>query len=863
MAQPIARWLELHAQLGAIDTRNYAAQLSARYSCDDLRFCVERDFLDCGLDDVHAKRAAAAAAAQRGDSDSARGPRPRAPTPEPVLSDGESLSPGKSDDVRVTLRDATGNATACDVSLKQLRRALQSFDGQARVGGERGTLSIEVIHRRPADVITSMAAMDVSSVPRGSPADVALGSLDADVSRWRPADVARWLRGIEALSSYSMSPSTPRVDGRQLLRVRSRDDVARVLGVSLAVHQRLLLRELDALRAAFPEELQPVRTRRPVGRVVQRGQRRALRAPGRVQPDAELPPLSTPERRRRGEEKPVEEVREEGKGVKRRPIWSRDGEKARQRCEDNVEARMASLTPPAATQSLKQTPEARLLVAGNLQMDLAAVDRDARDAGEESYDFSEGGTLIDWRRGLAINTIQDGENRPRGASIVDGPMPSSVTSIAPSDLIVLGELGRGACASVRRALHAPTLTLVAVKMVAVHDDARRRQLLRELAALHQLSTVPLTDDARQRALSQDGAMGGRDSEDFSAHRDSRSQKALRAHIVAFHGAFTNPQAGCVCAVLEYMDARSVHDVMEARGWRPLEDDALAVVARGCIAGLAALHADRQLHRDVKPSNILLDWKWRVKLSDFGVSRAVDNTLGVAQTYVGTLAFMAPERIVGGDYSYASDLWSVGLCFATCALGKIPLPQADGYWAVVRAICDGDPPQLDPKDGHDAQLCDATNACLRRDASSRPTAQQLLDHPFVRRGQSIYAAAATERDRRAAQTTQSSPGRFGFPVWHLADEDGGNEAKKAQDLEALARKATAWRRTRPSSSQSSPHSSARSECRCDWTDDQLKALAAQLHTPVMEVKAAFEAGDEAALQLGGRPLPPSPRTPGPR
>ena len=98
MAQPIARWLELHAQLGAIDTRNYAAQLSASYSCDDLGFCVERDFLDCGLDDVPYQKAAAAAAAQRGDSDSARGPRPRAPTPEPVLSDGESIS-GKSDDV--------------------------------------------------------------------------------------------------------------------------------------------------------------------------------------------------------------------------------------------------------------------------------------------------------------------------------------------------------------------------------------------------------------------------------------------------------------------------------------------------------------------------------------------------------------------------------------------------------------------------------------------------------------------------------------------------------------------------------------------------------------------------------------------
>ena len=52
--------------------------------------------------------------------------------------------------------------------------------------------------------------------------------------------------------------------------------------------------------------------------------------------------------------------------------------------------------------------------------------------------------------------------------------------------------------------------------------------------------------------------------------------------------------------------------------------------------------------------------------------------GARLRYVGTLAFMAPERIVGGDYSYASDIWSAGLCLATCALGRIPLPQADGY-----------------------------------------------------------------------------------------------------------------------------------------------------------------------------------------
>ena len=124
---------------------------------------------------------------------------------------------------------------------------------------------------------------------------------------------------------------------------------------------------------------------------------------------------------------------------------------------------------------------------------------------------------------------------------------------------MLGSWVLCACASVRRALHAPTLTLVAVKMVAVHDDARRRQLLRELAALHQLSTVPLTDDARQRALSQDGAMGGRDWRTFLPI-GTRGPRALVVYIVAFHGAF-EPQAGCVCAVLEYMDVSGVHDVM--------------------------------------------------------------------------------------------------------------------------------------------------------------------------------------------------------------------------------------------------------------------------------------------------------------
>ncbi|KAH8068629.1 MAP kinase kinase [Aureococcus anophagefferens] len=306
-------------------------------------------------------------------------------------------------------------------------------------------------------------------------------------------------------------------------------------------------------------------------------------------------------------------------------------------------------------------------------------------------------------------------------------------------------------------------------------------------------------------------MGGQDAEDFSAVRDSRSERALRAHIVAFHGAFTNPAAGCVCAVLEYMDARSVHDVMEARSWRPLEDDALAVVAHGCIAGLAALHADRQLHRDLKPSNVLLDWKWRVKLSDFGVSRAVDNTLGIAQTYVGTLAFMAPERI------------------------------SDGYWAVVRAICDGDPPQLDAADGHDAHLVDITN--VRAAPADRPGGDA-AGPPFVRRGSSIYAAASSRGAGARGPTLASRVAR---------SSEETEPSRSSEILREMATRASAWRRRLPHEPGRERARSADVGARADWAPAQLAALAAQLHVPAADVRAAFEAGDaEARRQLAAAP-----------
>ena len=106
----------------------------------------------------------------------------------------------------------------------------------------------------------------------------------------------------------------------------------------------------------------------------------------------------------------------------------------------------------------------------------------------------------------------------------------------------------------------------------------------------------------------------------------------------------------ICMVLEYMNAGSLQDLLSARA--PISERLCASVCDAVARGLDELRGRKQIHRDIKPSNILLDCSGHIKISDFGITREL-NTIEVANTFVGTLAFMSPERIAGRDYSYAS------------------------------------------------------------------------------------------------------------------------------------------------------------------------------------------------------------------
>eukprot|EP00056_Hartaetosiga_gracilis_P005628 m.87007 g.87007 ORF g.87007 m.87007 type:complete len:116 (+) comp12229_c0_seq6:35-382(+) len=94
-----------------------------------------------------------------------------------------------------------------------------------------------------------------------------------------------------------------------------------------------------------------------------------------------------------------------------------------------------------------------------------------------------------------------------------------------------------------------------------------------------------------------------------------------------------------------------------------------------VEGLSYLHHKHNvIHRDIKPSNVLINTDGAVKLCDFGVSGELHNSL--ANSFVGTRSYMAPERLLGTEYTVESDIWSLGVsvCSLLCIFGTNSLPQ---------------------------------------------------------------------------------------------------------------------------------------------------------------------------------------------
>ncbi|HEY7593234.1 MAG TPA: protein kinase [Actinophytocola sp.] len=195
--------------------------------------------------------------------------------------------------------------------------------------------------------------------------------------------------------------------------------------------------------------------------------------------------------------------------------------------------------------------------------------------------------------------------------------------------------------------------------------------------------------------------------------------------------------GDPCLVMEFLPSRSLSAVLAERGSLPPGE--VAEIGAQVASALAAAHAVGIVHRDVKPGNILLADNGTVKITDFGISKALDDGTVTTQTGIaGTPAYLAPEIARGEDPSRASDVFSLGSTLYHAVEGKPPFGTNTNPLALLHAVASGNAPP--PRNA--GPLADTLSNLMRPDPATRPTmddAANALTNPALAAAPTVQVA----------------------------------------------------------------------------------------------------------------------------
>lgn len=260
----------------------------------------------------------------------------------------------------------------------------------------------------------------------------------------------------------------------------------------------------------------------------------------------------------------------------------------------------------------------------------------------------------------------------------------SSSNISPSDYIRQSVIGRGNFGVVYKAICKKTNEIVAIKEIDLEQ-----------------SEDDLTEIQREIDM-------------------------LRAcesnYVVKYHGCTLVGTK--LWIVMEMMAGGSVRELIQIK---VMNEQQIAIVLSQVLLALDFLHRGRKIHRDIKAANILLNSAGDVKLADFGVASSLE-ARNKAFTFVGTPFWMAPEVIMESGYDEKCDIWSLGITAIEMATGLPPyadmLPQR-----VLMLIPQNAPPTLEGD--FSSQFKDFVSKCLIKDPKIRPSAGQLLSHPFIK------------------------------------------------------------------------------------------------------------------------------------
>uniref|UniRef100_A0A8C2X9S2 Mitogen-activated protein kinase kinase kinase kinase n=1 Tax=Cyclopterus lumpus TaxID=8103 RepID=A0A8C2X9S2_CYCLU len=203
-----------------------------------------------------------------------------------------------------------------------------------------------------------------------------------------------------------------------------------------------------------------------------------------------------------------------------------------------------------------------------------------------------------------------------------------------------------------------------------------------------------------------------------------------SNIVAYFGSYLRRDKLWIS--MEYCGGGSLQDIYHVTG--PLSESQIAYMSRETLQGLYYLHNKGKMHRDIKGANILLTDNGYVKLADFGVSAQITATLAKRKSFIGTPYWMAPEVAAverKGGYNQLCDIWAVGI--TAIELAELQPPMFDLH--PMRALflmtkSNFQPPKLKDKVKWTNNFHHFVKLSLTKNPKKRPTAEKLLQHPFV-------------------------------------------------------------------------------------------------------------------------------------
>ena len=213
--------------------------------------------------------------------------------------------------------------------------------------------------------------------------------------------------------------------------------------------------------------------------------------------------------------------------------------------------------------------------------------------------------------------------------------------------------------------------------------------------------------------------------DLSARRaravqEARAMARVRHQaIVPIHDVFFIDDDPWI--VMEYISGLSLQDLITRQA---LDERSIARIGLHVVRGLAAVHRANVVHRDVKPTNILVADDGSIFLVDFGIARIAGDASLTGQAIVGTLDFLAPERFRSGyTVGPPADIWALGVTFYYALEGYTPFSRASerGWEATMNAILSEAPRK--PAGG--GRLADITLLMLEKEPARRADADEVL------------------------------------------------------------------------------------------------------------------------------------------